>query len=141
MKLKAEFEEEANRKKNQIISNENKLKQREQNFSKQIEKLKRREAELESSTENLNAQMEIIGKRKEEMEKVKKQQISMLEKISNLTADEARDQLVETLKEEAQTKASSLHKGNYGRGAAYPLPSKQRKLLSRLFSELLLSMP
>ena len=72
LKLKAEFEEEANRKKNQIISNENKLKQREQNFSKQIEKMKRREAELESSTENLNAQLEIIAKRKEEMEKVKK---------------------------------------------------------------------
>ena len=110
LKLKAEFEEEANRKKNQIISNENKLKQREQNFSKQIEKLKRREAELESSTENLNAQLEIVSKRKEDMEKVKKQQISMLEKISNLTADEARDQLVETLKEEAQTKASSFIK-------------------------------
>ncbi|MCG8318885.1 MAG: ribonuclease Y [Cytophagales bacterium] len=110
LKLKAEFEEEANRKKNQIISNENKLKQREQNFSKQIEKMKRREAELESSTENLNAQLEITAKRKEEMEKVKKQQISMLEKISNLTADEARDQLVETLKEEAQTKASSFIK-------------------------------
>ena len=107
LKLKAEFEEEANRKKNQIISNENKLKQREQNFSKQMEGLKRKEAEFESSTENLNAQIEIINKRKEEMEKEKKQQISMLEKISNLTADEARDQLVETLKEEAQTKASS----------------------------------
>ena len=47
LKLKAEFEEEANRKKNQIISNENKLKQREQNFSKQIEKLKRREKVLQ----------------------------------------------------------------------------------------------
>ncbi len=107
LKLKAEFEEEANRKKNQIISNEGKLKQREQNFSKQIEKIKRREAELESSTENLNAQMEIISKRKEELEKVKNQQVVILEKIANLTADEAKEQLLETLKDEAQTKASS----------------------------------
>ncbi len=107
LKLKSEFEQEANRKKNQIISNENKLKQREQNFSKQIEKLKRKEAEFESSTENLNAQVEIINKRKEDLEKVKNQQISMLEKVANLTADEAREQLVETLREEAQTKASS----------------------------------
>ncbi len=107
LKLKAEFEEEANRKKNQIISNEGKLRQREQNFSKQIEKIKRREAELESSTENLNAQMEIIAKRKEDLEKVKNQQVVILEKIANLTADEAKDQLLETLKDEAQTKASS----------------------------------
>lgn len=106
LKLKSEFEEEANRKKNQIISNENKLKQREHNFGKQIESMKRKEAELESKSENLNAQIDIVNKRKEELEKVKNQQISMLEKVSNLTADEARDQLIETLKEEAQSKAS-----------------------------------
>lgn len=107
IKLKVEFEEEAGRKKNQIINNEGKLKQREQSFSKQIEKIKRREAELESSTENLNAQMEIISKRKEELEKVKNQQVAILEKVANLTAEEAKDQLMETLKDEAQTKASS----------------------------------
>lgn len=107
LKLKAEFEEEANRKKNQIISNENKLKQREVNLSKQIEQNKRTEAELESQKENLQAQMEIVRKRKEEYEKLKNQQIGNLEKIANLTADEARFQLIETLKDEARTNASA----------------------------------
>ncbi|MDN5200781.1 ribonuclease Y [Fulvivirgaceae bacterium BMA10] len=107
LKLKSEFEEEANKKKNQIISNENKLKQREQHISKQFEAVKRKEAELESAKENLSAQMEIVAKRKDDLEKVKKQQVSILEKIANLTEDEAKDQLIETLREEAQTKASS----------------------------------
>jgi ribonuclease Y len=110
IKLKSDFEEEANRKKNQIIGNENKLKQKEQNLSKQIEQNKRKEAELESMKENLSAQLEILGKRKSELEKIKLEQVTALEKIANLSADEARDQLVEALKDEAQTKASSYVK-------------------------------
>lgn len=107
IKLKAEFEEEANRKKNQIISNENKIRQRESNLSKQIEKNKRAEAELESMKENVSAQMEIVNKRKDEYEKLKGQQVSTLEKISNLTAEEAKSQLVEALKDEARTDATA----------------------------------
>lgn len=107
IKLKQEFEEEANRKKNQIISNENKLKQRESHLSKQIEKNKRSEAEMESMKENLSAQMDIVKKRKEEQEKSIAQQVAILEKVSNLTADEAKQQLMETLKDEARTDASS----------------------------------
>lgn len=107
LKLKTEFEEEANRKKNQIISNENKLKQRESNLSKQFEQNKRKEAELESAKENLQAQVEIVQKRKEEYEKLKDQQVTILEKVSNLTAEEAKAQLVQTLKDEARTDASA----------------------------------
>jgi ribonucrease Y len=110
LRLKAEFEEEANKKKNLIISNENKLKQREQNLSKQLEQAKRKEAELDSAKENLTAQLEIVNKRKDDLEKMKLQQIASLEKIANLTADEAREQLVQNLKDEAQSKASSYIK-------------------------------
>lgn len=107
LKLKSEFEEESNRKKNQIISNENKLKQRESNLSKQIEQNKRAEAEAESMKENLAAQIDIVKKRKEEFEKLKSQQVATLEKMANLTADEAKEQLIEALKDEARTDASA----------------------------------
>jgi ribonuclease Y len=110
LQLKSEFEEEANKKKNLIISNEAKLKQREQNLSKQFEQVKRREDELESMKENLNAQMEIIKKRKAELEKVRLEQINALEKIANLSRAEALDKMMENLKNEAQTKASSIIK-------------------------------
>jgi ribonuclease Y len=109
-KLKTEFEEEANRKKSQILANENKLKQKEQNLSKQFEQNKRKEAEIDSMKENLSAQLEILAKRKADLDKIKLEQVTALEKIANLSADEAKDQLVEALKDEAQTKASSFIK-------------------------------
>ncbi|GAA0194652.1 ribonuclease Y [Fulvivirga kasyanovii] len=110
LKLKAEFEEDASRKKNQIITNENKLKQKEQHLSKEFEQVKRKESELDELKENLSAQLEVVNKKKAELDKFNQQKISILEKISNLTADEAREQLVESLKDEAQTRASSFIK-------------------------------
>lgn len=107
LKLKSEFEEEVNKKKNLIITNENKLKQRELALNKTVEQTKRREAELDSLKENLTAQTEILSKKKEELDKLKFSQVSQLEKIANLSAEDAKQQLLELLKDEAQSKASS----------------------------------
>lgn len=107
LRLKSEFEEEANRKKNQLISNENKLKQREQNLSKQFEQAKRKEAESDQLKEKLNIQLENLNRKRQEIEKFNEQKVSILEKISNLTAEEAKEQLIETLTSEARTKASA----------------------------------
>ncbi|MEY3405467.1 MAG: ribonuclease [Bacteroidota bacterium] len=110
LKMKQEFEDEANRRKNQIISNEQKIKQREGQLSRELEQIKRKESELEEDKKDLAIQLEHIKKRREEMDRFNQQKIQILENISKLTADQARDQLVETLKEEAQTKASSYVK-------------------------------
>jgi ribonuclease Y len=107
LKLKSEFEEEANRKKNIIITNEQKIKQKEVNLNKQIEQNKRTENELENLKETLANQMEIARQRKEEFEKLKNQQVSILEKAANLSAEEAKSQIIETLKDEARTDASA----------------------------------
>ena len=110
LKLKTDFEEESNRKKNQIISNENKLRQRESNLSKQTEQVKRKEAELDSVKENVEAQLEIVRKRKEDLEAKVHEKVKALEKVAQLSADEAREQLMQTLKDEAESKASALVK-------------------------------
>ena len=110
LKMKQEFEEEANKRKNQIITNEQKIKQRESQLSRELEQVKRKESDLEEDKKDLATQMEHIKKRKEELDRFNQQKIQILENISKLTADQARDQLVESLKEEAQTKASSYVK-------------------------------
>jgi ribonucrease Y len=110
LKMKQEFEEEANRKKNQIISNEQKIKQREAQLSKEMEHLKRKESEIDEERQSLAQQHDLVKKRKEELDRFNAQKIAVLENISKLTADQARDSLVESLKEEAQTKASSYIK-------------------------------
>jgi len=110
LKMRTEFEEEANKKKNLIISNEQKIKQREQSISKELENLKRKEGELDDIRTDLSAQLEHVKKRKEELDKFNQQKIQVLENISKLTADEAREQLVASLKDEAQSRAASYVK-------------------------------
>jgi ribonucrease Y len=110
LKMRSEFEEEANKKKSLIISNEQKIKQREQTLNKEIENLKRKEGELDDLKTDLAAQLEHVKKRKEELDKFNQQKIQVLENISKLTADEAREQLIASLKDEAQTRASSFIK-------------------------------
>lgn len=107
LRLKLEFEEEMNKKKNIIITNENKIKLREQTLSKELEQIKRKEAELESKKEILSAQLHSVQIKKEDLDKITNQRISDLEKVANLSKEEAREHLVEMLKDEAQTKASS----------------------------------
>lgn len=107
LRLKGEFEEEANKKRNILQTNEQKLKQREQHISQMMEQNKRRENELESLKNNLTQQTEIATKRREDAERMLQQQVTQLEKIANLTAEEAREQLVDALKAEAESKAAS----------------------------------
>ena len=110
LKMKQEFEDEANRKKNQIIANEQKVKQREAQLNKELEQVKRKEVDLDEERQSLAQQHDLVKKRKEELDKFNAQKVAVLENISKLTADQARDQLVESMKEEAQTKASSYIK-------------------------------
>lgn len=110
LKMKQEFEEEANKKKNLIISNEQKIKQRESQLAKELETLKRKEQELEEERQSLAHQHELVRKRKEELDKFNHQKVTLLENISKLTADQARDQLIESMKEEAQSRANSYIK-------------------------------
>jgi ribonuclease Y len=110
LKLKSEFEEDTLKRKQQHSETENKLKQKEQHFNQLQEKLNRKEAELDSMRENVSAQQQQIAKRKEDIEKLHQNQVQKLEKIANLTASEAREQIIETLRNEAESKASAYVK-------------------------------
>lgn len=110
LKLKSNFEEETNKKKNILITNENKLKQKDQHLTKEFEKLRKGREEVDALKDQLTSQMEVMSIKKAEMDKFNVQKILTLEKISSLTADEAREQLMESLKDEAQMKASSTMK-------------------------------
>jgi ribonucrease Y len=107
LKLKSEFDEEMNSKKNIIITNENKVKQREQQVSKELEQVKRKEAELDSKKENLTAQLHSVQVKKDELDRITNQRIADLEKVANQSREEAREELVKMLTEEANSKASS----------------------------------
>ncbi len=107
LQLKSENEKVINEKNQRVLAAENRLKQREVTISQKIEEVQRRGKELDAIRDNLTHQMEIIEKKKEELEKEHRQQVEQLEAISGLSADEAKQQLVESLKEDAKSAAMS----------------------------------
>jgi ribonuclease Y len=107
LQLKTEHEKVINEKNNRIAQAENRIKQKEQVLSQRIEEAQRKKNETEAVRENLTAQMEIIEKKSEELDKLHRQQVEHLEAISGLSAEAAKNQLIESLKEEAKTGAMS----------------------------------
>lgn len=110
MQLKSEHEKEVNQRTRQLEQNENKYKQKEQQLNQQLEKLKQKDAEAESIKENLNRQLELVSVKKSDLEKAQEQHIRKLEQIAKLTEADAKAQLIETLKESAQSEAMAYVK-------------------------------
>src|SRR6201994_3842859 len=105
LQMKAEHENEINSKNNAINQRENGVKQKEQSFNQRLENMNRKESELDNVRKNLERQTEIAVKKQEEVELLKQQHVEQLETIAGLSAEDARNQLVDTLREEARTKA------------------------------------
>ncbi|AQG80350.1 ribonuclease Y [Spirosoma montaniterrae] len=124
LKLKAEFEESTNQKRNLLQQNENKLKQREQQLNQQAEQQRTRDQELnqlrneinqqknslQQQIDALNKRREDVDRRQQEADRMLADQVAQLEKIAGLSADQAREQLIDNLKAEAETRASSYIK-------------------------------
>jgi ribonucrease Y len=106
--MKAELEKQINARNAKIQQIENKLKQREIQLNQKQEEIARRKQEVDATKENLEAQLELVEKKKQEVEKVHQREIEHLEMISGISAEEAKERLVESLKDEAKSAASSL---------------------------------
>ena len=104
---KADLEKEVAARNQKIQQAENKLKQREMVLTQRQEELQRKKQEAEAIKANLEAQLEVIDKKKEELDHLQRQEIEKLEAISGLSAEEAKERMVESLKEEAKTEAQS----------------------------------
>ena len=105
LQLKTEHEKVINEKNSKILMAKNKIKQRESNLSQKIEENQRKMKENDAIRENMNAQMELLNKRSEELEKVQHQAVEKLEAISGLSASEAKESLIESLRSEAKAEA------------------------------------
>lgn len=110
LQMKAEHEQEIQQKNVQISQKENTLKQKEQSLSQKLENNQRKEQELEALRQNLNRQLDLVEKKKAEVDASHQLQVKQLEKISGLSVDEAKQQLIEALKDEAKTNAMSMIK-------------------------------
>ena len=104
---KAELEKEISQRNSKIQQAEHQLKQREIQYNQRNEDLQRRKNEVEAAKESLEAQKGMLERKQEELDKMHAQEREKLEAISGLSADEAKERLIESLKEEAKSEAAS----------------------------------
>lgn len=107
LQLKSEHDQYINEKNKQISDIENRLKQKENSLNQQSSELGRRQKENDAIRENLKTQVEIASKKSEEYEKLRLEAIRQIEDIAGMTAAEAKNQLMESMKAEARTQALS----------------------------------
>lgn len=108
VQLKAEHDKEVLEKNRRINDAESRIKQKEQSINQKIENLDKQAKDNDVIKENLNRQIEVVNLKRTELEKHQEEHIRRLEKIAGLTAEEAKTQLVESLRQEAQSRALAL---------------------------------
>ncbi len=108
VQLKSEHDKEINERNRKIGDLENRAKQRESNLAQKESSLDKQIKENVTIKDNLNKQIEIVNQKRNELEKHQEEHIKRLEKISNMSQDEAKAQLIESLQQEARTQALGL---------------------------------
>ncbi|RXK58509.1 ribonuclease Y [Lacibacter luteus] len=108
VQLKADHDRDVMERNRKISESENRARQKEQSINQKESNLDKQIKENEAIKENLNRQIEVVNLKRTELEKHQEEHIRRLEKIAGLSAEEAKNQLVESLKQEAQTRALVL---------------------------------
>lgn len=108
VQLRSEYDREVTERNRKINESENRARQKEQSINQKDANLDKQIKENEAIKENLNRQIEVVNLKRTELEKHQEEHIRRLEKIAGLSAEEAKNQLVESLKQEAQTRALVL---------------------------------
>ena len=108
VQLKSEYEKEVNERNRKLGEAENRIKQKEVSINQKEANLDKQSKDNDVIKENLNRQIEVVNLKRTELEKHQEEHIRRLEKIANLSADEAKAQLIESLKQEAHSQALGL---------------------------------
>jgi ribonuclease Y len=108
VQLKGEHEREVLERNRKVVEGESRLKQKEHTLNQKIEQAERQIKENDAIKQNLARQIDVVNTKQAELEKHQEEHTRRLEKISGLTADEARAQLIEGLKGEAHSRALGI---------------------------------
>ncbi|MCC6578658.1 MAG: ribonuclease Y [Flavobacteriales bacterium] len=105
LQLKEEHERDLRERDKKAQQGQERIKQREQQLSRQQQDLANKEKQLDQQKQELTQKMDGLNRRREEVDKLHHKQVDLLEKVANMNADEARKQLMDSLKDEARTAA------------------------------------
>ena len=108
IELKSQHERSINEKNREFNKAQSRVKEKETKLNQRLGEMNKKEKDLSEEKKTVLKQKEIITKKQKELDENKKKQIQQLEEISNLSAEQAKKELVETLKDEAKTEALSI---------------------------------
>ncbi len=108
VQLKSDHDRDVLQRTQKINESENRIKQKEQSINQKESNLEKQLKENEQIKENLNRQIEVVNIKRTELEKHQEEHIRRLEKVAGLSAEEAKKQLIESLTQEAHSKALSI---------------------------------
>lgn len=106
LELKSQHEKEVHERNNKVKQSEDRIRSREKELAQQTENLKKKDKEIEQQRETLNKQLEVTQKKQQDLEKNSQKAIALLEDISKMTAQQAKDALMEQLKDDARNSAA-----------------------------------
>lgn len=108
LQLKSEHDKVISDKNREMQKAENRLQQKEQQYSQKMEEYQRKQKEMQVLRQNMSTQLELLNKRQAELEKMQEEHTRQLEVISGMSAQDAKDQLIENMKDEATSEAMVL---------------------------------
>ena len=108
VQLKADHDKEVFQRNQKLSEAENRLKQKEQTLNQKDQSIAKLIKDNEIIKENLTRQTEVVNIKRTELEKHQEEHIKRLEKVAGLSAEEAKAQLIESLKQEAHSQALSI---------------------------------
>ena len=107
LELKSEHDANINSRERKMQEAEKRTKDKENKLNDELSKAGKLEKDLERQVAEYNKKLEVVQKKQQDLEVATAQKVEMLEKISNYSAEEAKNELVESLKAEAKSKASA----------------------------------
>ena len=107
LQLKSEHEQQVNEKNSQLKDMENRLKQKENYLNQQNNELQKRLRDIDNTKASLQSQKDVLEKKVEEYEALRQEANKQIENIAGMTAQEAKNMLVENMKAEARSEAQA----------------------------------
>jgi ribonuclease Y len=105
LKLKEEHEVNIKEKERRMQSNEDRIRAKEKTLTQKIEETSRKEQQLEKNQAELEARVQAFELKHQELEKIQEKRVAELSKISGMSVEDAKNNLMEALKDEARTSA------------------------------------
>ena len=110
IQLRSDYEQETNRRSNELGNSENRIKQKEQSLDDKIRANNSKEEEMAKTRERLDAQIEAYKLKERDVQQLREQQLLQLEKVAGLSAADAKTQMLENIKVQSHTEGLTLAK-------------------------------